>query len=577
MSHNCSHCGLPSTKKSRRIPAHSPYETHLGTNIAFIAQDHVRVDIVNLVANAKADVADLDRHIEKLEAFLAAAKSERDETIAFRDAHLALFPAVHQLPTEVLLEIFHLTFEKPYDVFASSRSGPWLLGKVCSRWRQVAWSCASLWTDFTLTDGGPTCMHQLGTKNLLEGALSRSAQRNKFHMPLGSLKKSQANAIPKGAGNWHDVSFSGAAENFLPFHKIRQMPSLVALELEICIPYRELDIYYQRLSQHVPQLRRLTLAIGTPAIYHTDVKMWRIEFPWSQLTELIVPLDDIVTCQHLLACCPELKTLKDHPHLSQLDRMVETPHILGLQPVVAHTKMSSIDMSSSIAISLLDHVQFPALTHLSVPCPRAHRSDIEIFQRFIQRSDCRITRAEFSFKDHHAHLASPEAYLSALLWITGLQPSFRVAEGLDARLIDCLSDPSVVPQLRVLTITSTVISRSIWNTELQDTLIRVLIARYQPHQEGTNLQEVVIVLGREMYMTPGERNHGSVYYLEGYPSSEEDHKRHLPEHLGRDCTIEDPVDTDFVEFQKFKDRGLDIRLSMWKGRTLIRYVSEPVL
>ncbi|KAF9004905.1 hypothetical protein BDZ89DRAFT_921101, partial [Hymenopellis radicata] len=65
----------------------------------------------------------------------------------------ALFPPIHQLPVEVLLEIFHLTFEKPYNVFASSRSGPWLLGKVCRRWRQVAWSCPSLWTAFTLTDG----------------------------------------------------------------------------------------------------------------------------------------------------------------------------------------------------------------------------------------------------------------------------------------------------------------------------------------------------------------------------------------------------------------------------------------
>ncbi|KAF9004891.1 hypothetical protein BDZ89DRAFT_914904, partial [Hymenopellis radicata] len=90
-------------------------------------------------------IADLDRSIEKLEASLAAVKKERDETIAFRDSHLALFPPIHQLPTEVLVEIFHLTFEKPYNVFASSRSGPWLLGKVCRRWRQVAWSCPSLW------------------------------------------------------------------------------------------------------------------------------------------------------------------------------------------------------------------------------------------------------------------------------------------------------------------------------------------------------------------------------------------------------------------------------------------------
>ncbi|KAF9019986.1 hypothetical protein BDZ89DRAFT_924846, partial [Hymenopellis radicata] len=90
-------------------------------------------------------IADLDCNIEKLETSLSTAKKERDETIAFRDSHVALFPPIHQLPTEVLVEIFHLTFEKPYNVFASSRRGPWLLGKVCHRWRQVTWSCPSLW------------------------------------------------------------------------------------------------------------------------------------------------------------------------------------------------------------------------------------------------------------------------------------------------------------------------------------------------------------------------------------------------------------------------------------------------
>ncbi|KAF9002805.1 hypothetical protein BDZ89DRAFT_650093 [Hymenopellis radicata] len=150
MSPECPHCGLPPTKKPRRIPTHSPYETHLGTSLAFTARDGVRVDIVTLVADAEANIADLNRSIEKLETSLAAAKKERDETIAFRDAHLALFPPIHQLPAEVLLEIFHLTFDKPYNVFASSRSGPWLLGKVCHRWSHDK-LLGPVRTTFTLT------------------------------------------------------------------------------------------------------------------------------------------------------------------------------------------------------------------------------------------------------------------------------------------------------------------------------------------------------------------------------------------------------------------------------------------
>ncbi|KAF9031634.1 hypothetical protein BDZ89DRAFT_1037369 [Hymenopellis radicata] len=496
MSHECPHCGLPPTKKPSRIPTQSPYETHLGTTIAFTPHDHVRIDIVNLVAHAKADIADLDRSIEKLETSLAEAKKERDETIAFRDAHLALFPPIHQLPVEVLLEIFHLTFEKPYDVFASSRSGPWLLGKVCRRWRQVAWSCPSLWTAFTLTVGGRTG-HKVGTKVLFEGALSRSGKRNEFYIPLGDLKKTQISIIAKSAGSWHDASFEGALEDFEPFLKIGRMPSLVALGLDIrAVPYGNLDAYYRLLSslgKHVPQLRRVTLSFRHPATSITDIKLSKIKFPWRQLTELVVPLDCIVLCQQLLACCPDLETLKDNHH---------------------------------------------TLTRLSLPCARVHYSDGKVLQRFVQSSECTVTSVELTFSDDEHRIVSPEASLSALPGIIDLRLSHP-----KGRFIDCLSDLTVVPKLRVLTITTTTISRSIWEAELKDTLIRVLSARYRSPEEsstGTNLQEVVVVLGKE-------------------------DKRRLDEEWGKDCTIENLVAADFVEFRKLKERGLNLHLSSFRG------------
>ncbi|KAF9020004.1 hypothetical protein BDZ89DRAFT_1138951 [Hymenopellis radicata] len=234
-------------------------------------------------------------------------------------------------------------------------------------------------------------------------------------------------------------------------------------------------------------------------------------------------------------------------------------------------------MSPSFAITLLDHIRCPALTRLSLPCARANQSDGEVLQRFTQRSECTITTANLTFNAYKKSLVSPETSLSALSGIIDLKLSFG-AEPLKGRFIDCLSDRTVVPNLRVLTITTTTISRTIWEAELKDTLIRVLSARYQSPEEsstGTDIQEVVVVLGRETYMMPGGRTTGSVYYIEGYSSwrsvSEED-KRRLREEYGKDCTIEDFVDADFVEFRKLKERGLDIRLSVWKGRTLIRYV-----
>ncbi|KAF8918683.1 hypothetical protein CPB85DRAFT_1452238 [Mucidula mucida] len=491
-----------------------------------------------------------------LESSLAAAKKERDVTIAFKDAHLALFPPVHQLPTEVLTEIFHLTFEKPYDVFASSRSGPWLLGKVCSRWRQVAWSCTSLWTGFIITDtrgAGPTRFHKVGTKVLLEGALSRSAKRNKFQISMRSLRKTEVSFLVKSAERWHDASFEGSLKDFEPFLKIGKMPSLVALELDVELSFGPLvKEYYQILSslgKHVPQLRRLTLA----DVDYFSATGEGCKFPWRQLTELVVRLDLVVPCQEILAYCSKLKTLRDYP-MSHYNRVESaTSNVPGLQAIVSHPTLSFIDMSPGLAVTLLGRIGCPGLTRLSLPCPREGHSDGDILQRFIQRSGCIITNAELTFDHYEKRLACPAAFLSALSGTTDLKLTFR-AECPQGRLIECLSDRTVVPKLLTLTITATDISRSTWDGGLKDTLIRVL---------RTNLQEVVIVLGRETYMTPGGRDDGSVYYLEGYSSWREQGSRRLQDDFGEDWTVEDPVDADFVDFRKLKERGLDIHLSIW--------------
>ncbi|KAF9004904.1 hypothetical protein BDZ89DRAFT_605228 [Hymenopellis radicata] len=155
------------------------------------------------------------------------------------------------------------------------------------------------------------------------------------------------------------------------------MPSLVALELDIRVYHDDLDAYYRLLSslgKHVPQLRRVALATYSV----TDIELWKIKFPWTQITELVIPLDYVVSCQQLLTWCPDLKMLKDDPHLSRYDRVKETSNIPGLQAVVSHSKLSFIDMSPSLAITLLDHIRCPALARLSLPCPRANQSDGEV-------------------------------------------------------------------------------------------------------------------------------------------------------------------------------------------------------
>ncbi len=130
-------------------------------------------------------------------------------------------------------------------------------------------------------------------------------------------------------------------------------------------------------------------------------------------------------------------------------------------------------LSPSLAITLLGRIRCPGLTRISLPCPRQGQSDGDLLQRFIQRSGCTITNAELTFDHYEKPLVSPEAFLSALPGIIDLKLSFR-KKCPQGRLVECLSDRTVVPKLLTLTITATYISRSTWDGELTDILIRAL-------------------------------------------------------------------------------------------------------
>ncbi len=74
--------------------------------------------------------------VSRLTAVLADAQSQLHSLEKLRSAHIRLSPPIHMLPAEVLLDIFELAVEKPYN-FSSIDEGPWRLGQVCRPWRQI--------------------------------------------------------------------------------------------------------------------------------------------------------------------------------------------------------------------------------------------------------------------------------------------------------------------------------------------------------------------------------------------------------------------------------------------------------
>ncbi|KAF9025171.1 hypothetical protein BDZ89DRAFT_1161875 [Hymenopellis radicata] len=114
--------------RSFNFDAHSsPFHAQLGKCIAFDTPTPERHGILAYVRNIEPAVASCRDRVSRLTAVLADAQSQLDSLEELRRAHIKLFPPIHVLPAEVLLKIFELAVEKPYN-YSFIKNSPWGLG-----------------------------------------------------------------------------------------------------------------------------------------------------------------------------------------------------------------------------------------------------------------------------------------------------------------------------------------------------------------------------------------------------------------------------------------------------------------
>ncbi|KAI0719789.1 hypothetical protein C8T65DRAFT_34487 [Cerioporus squamosus] len=127
------------------------------------------------------DAQSLDRMMDFLSTALVAVRTRYN-----------LISAVHKLPTEILLFIFHLLRPKtareaeqaPVELSAASNRSLVSLTHVCHRWRAVALDCPALWTDIISRSGSAATFAQRArgmplrvSSQVIDGRLSKPAKR----------------------------------------------------------------------------------------------------------------------------------------------------------------------------------------------------------------------------------------------------------------------------------------------------------------------------------------------------------------------------------------------------------------
>ncbi|KAJ7847551.1 hypothetical protein B0H13DRAFT_1646086, partial [Mycena leptocephala] len=91
-------------------------------------------------------ISNLDASIALVEGLLAKFRSRRKNAVEHIHRGRAIFSIIRCLPADVLGEIFSYTVPHTPRRRATERS-PWILGRVCSRWRAISLSLATLWSN----------------------------------------------------------------------------------------------------------------------------------------------------------------------------------------------------------------------------------------------------------------------------------------------------------------------------------------------------------------------------------------------------------------------------------------------
>ncbi|KAF9460609.1 hypothetical protein BDZ94DRAFT_1120273, partial [Collybia nuda] len=104
------------------------------------------IRIRNLLVEAYNDIEQLNLQIsdvrDLLSSLLAQRAKENNRILILRSA----VSPVKKIPPEILGDIFVRCGDGgPIVVPLQSRTCPWALAHVCSRWRQVLWGTSEIW------------------------------------------------------------------------------------------------------------------------------------------------------------------------------------------------------------------------------------------------------------------------------------------------------------------------------------------------------------------------------------------------------------------------------------------------
>ncbi|KIK54723.1 hypothetical protein GYMLUDRAFT_48435 [Collybiopsis luxurians FD-317 M1] len=359
-----------------------------------------------MITSADKDIADYQAEVIRLRAQITYIEVQQELLEEHKMKLQSLLSPVRKIPNETLSRIFeyvckeNLFQDHPWPEDSDNKgkispptelSGPAItylptmaISSVCARWRELALSLPSLWSQlkleiFTAFQQEESPVSLIAT---LEIYLERSGDwplaiaLNIRGDTTGDIPSALVHILPH-THRWKRFKYSGE-HTLTDFHILSnfRFPLLSRLELEADskgIPSRDLDRF-----EHAPKLRFLS----------TD-QWFPCKIPYDQLRLLSIGTHSRADMEQVLRSCPLLISLELYSQ-SDLDFETVTPakaatswrNITLLQFNMAHGKLYEMVFSS---------FNFPSLNHLRMKGKQDLFWPGRAIDSFISRSSCRIT------------------------------------------------------------------------------------------------------------------------------------------------------------------------------------------
>ena len=350
-----------------------------------------------------------------------------------------LLSSFRLLPNKLLIEIF-LLFAQPEDL--ATYAVPWILERVCQRWRNIALSTPSLWKYLPPVHIGRSKFadQQKGWFAIL---LSRSSGSTiSFHLrtfPNASDSNALFRLVLSHSERWEHVSLD-IYNDSLSFASIKgRLSSLRSLEFRVRnSQWVEFDLF-----NNAPNLKNITL--------YPRPRSGMFTLPWRQIQsykEIMKEHHDIGRI--LLSLSLQLRTL----HFTT-DRAC--PYTNGLTHGdlghITFPNLTSLTFESfsrgSCPHGLLEVLTCPNLRELVYLSFSLHDLSLEL-QNLIQRSGCNLQSFTF-FGGSSENLLAILQLIPSLTDLTINDPTLTHMEMLTWRFDDPPTSWKLVPQLQTLT------------------------------------------------------------------------------------------------------------------------------